>query len=138
MGITAIYFLVLQTIAAQRDVRVAKELVAAASAIVERNDERLFEAEFHRIRALTLLAKGGAETVSQAEAELLTALKIAQQQSARSLELRAAMSLAQLWRDQRKSPQARELLAPVYGWFTQGFDTRDLMEAKALLGELVV
>ena len=62
--------------------------------------------------------------------------RIARQQQAKSWELRAAMSLARLWRDQGKVQQARELLAPVYGWFTEGFDTRDLKEAKALLEEL--
>ena len=61
---------------------------------------------------------------------------IAQRQSSKSWELRAAISLARLWRDQGKLQQARELLAPVYGWFTEGFDTRDLKEAKALLEEL--
>jgi predicted ATPase len=66
----------------------------------------------------------------------LTALSVACQQQAKSFELRAAMSLARLWRDQGKAQQARELLAPVYGWFTEGFDTRDLKEAKALLDEL--
>jgi predicted ATPase len=61
---------------------------------------------------------------------------VARQQQAKSFELRASMSLARLWRDQGKVEQARELLAPVYGWFTEGFDTRDLKEAKALLEEL--
>ena len=64
---------------------------------------------------------------------LLTTARV---QEARLLELRASMSLARLWRDQGKPQQARELLAPVYGWFTEGFDTRDLKEAKALLEEL--
>jgi predicted ATPase len=64
------------------------------------------------------------------------ALSVARQQQAKSWELRAAMSLARLWRDQGKVQQARELLAPVYGWFTEGFDTRDLKDAKALLEEL--
>ena len=64
------------------------------------------------------------------------ALAVARQQKAKSWELRAAMSLARLWRDQGKVSEARELLAPVYGWFTEGFDTRDLKEAKALLEEL--
>jgi predicted ATPase len=64
------------------------------------------------------------------------AFAVARQQQAKSWELRAAMSLARLWRDQGKPQQARELLAPVYGWFTEGFDTRDLKEAKALLNEL--
>ena len=63
-------------------------------------------------------------------------LVFARQQQAKSWELRAAMSLARLWRDQGKVQQARELLGPVYGWFTEGFDTRDLKEAKALLSEL--
>jgi len=61
------------------------------------------------------------------------ALAVARQQQAKSWELRAAMSLARLWRDQGKAQQARELLAPVYGWFTEGHDTRDLKDAKALL-----
>jgi predicted ATPase len=64
------------------------------------------------------------------------ALKIARAQQAKAFELRAAMSLARLWRDQAKTQQARELLAPIYGWFTEGFATRDLKEAKALLEEL--
>jgi predicted ATPase len=64
------------------------------------------------------------------------AVAVARQQQAKSWELRASMSLARLWRDQGKVQQARELLAPVYGWFTEGFDTRDLKEAKALLEEL--
>jgi predicted ATPase len=64
------------------------------------------------------------------------ALAVARQQQAKSLELRAAMSVARLWRGQGKRQEARELLAPVYGWFTEGFDTLDLKEAKALLDEL--
>jgi predicted ATPase len=67
---------------------------------------------------------------------LQSAFAVARQQQAKSWELRAAMSLARLWRDQGKMQQARELLAPVYGWFTEGFETRDLKEAKALLEEL--
>ena len=72
----------------------------------------------------------------QGDAEVERVLAIARQQQARSWELRAAMSLARLWRDQRKVRQARELLGPVYGWFTDGFDTRDLKDARALLEEL--
>jgi predicted ATPase len=64
------------------------------------------------------------------------ALSVAGQLQMKSFELRAAMSLARLWRDQEKPQQAREVLAPIYGWFTEGFDTLDLKEAKALLGEL--
>ena len=73
---------------------------------------------------------------AKAEEYFERALAVARQQQAKSWELRAAMSLARLWRDQGKVQQARELLAPVYGWFTEGFDTRDLKEAKALLEEL--
>ena len=74
----------------------------------------------------------------QAEAEtwLRRALDVARSQQAKSLELRAATSFARLWRDQGKRAEARDLLAPVYGWFTEGFDTPDLKEAKALLGQL--
>jgi hypothetical protein len=71
-----------------------------------------------------------------AEAYFERALAVARQQQAKSWELRAATSLAQLWRDQGKVQQARELLVSVYGWFTEGFDTRDLKDAKALLDEL--
>jgi predicted ATPase len=72
----------------------------------------------------------------KAEACFERALAVARQQQAKSWELRAAMSLARLWRDEGKPQQARELLAPVYGWFTEGFDTRDLKEARVLLEEL--
>jgi len=82
-----------------------------------------------------LVALSGGE-VSESEAWLLKSLQTAHQQRAKSLELRAAMSLARLWRDQGKVQQACELLAPVYGWFTEGFNTLDLKEAKALLDEL--
>ena len=72
----------------------------------------------------------------KAEEYFERALSVARQQQAKSWELRAAMSMARLWRDQGKRDEARELLAPVYGWFTEGFDTLDLKEAKALLEEL--
>jgi hypothetical protein len=73
---------------------------------------------------------------TKAQAYFERVLSVARQQQAKSWELRAAMSLARLWRDQGKVQQARELLAPVYGWFTEGFETLDLEEAKALLNEL--
>jgi predicted ATPase len=77
------------------------------------------------------------EYTVKAEAYFERALAVARQQQAKSWELRSAMSMACLWRDQGKKQQARKLLAPVYGWFTEGFDTRDLKEAKALLDALV-
>jgi predicted ATPase len=76
--------------------------------------------------------------LEESQAAFEEALRVARHQKAKSLELRAAMSLARLWRDQDKVQQARELLAPVYGWFTEGFDTRDLKEAKALLEQLAI
>jgi predicted ATPase len=93
------------------------------------------DAFLHRVRGEILLKHDPANT-ALAEGAFLTAITIAQQQKARSFELRAATSMARLWRDQGKREEARDLLAPVYGWFTEGFDTLDLKEAKALLGEL--
>ena len=92
-----------------------------------------FLPEVYRIKGELLNRSGLTNDVEECFSQ---ALKVAQAQGARLLELRAAMSLARLWRDQGKVQQARELLAPVYGWFTEGFDTRDLKEAKALLDEL--
>jgi predicted ATPase len=74
--------------------------------------------------------------VAKAEAYFERALAVAREQQAKSWELRAAMSMARLWRDQGKRDEARDLVAPVYGWFTEGFDTLDLKEAKALLDAL--
>ena len=102
---------------------------------VERSKEKWCEAEVHRI-AGEIALKSPAPDAEKAEAYFERALAVARQQQAKSWELRAAMSMARLWRDQGKRQQARELLAPVYGWFTEGFDTRDLKEAKALLEEL--
>jgi predicted ATPase len=96
--------------------------------------ERWHYAELIRLRGWILSLKGDARGAEQSYG---TSLEWARQQQARSWELRAAMSLARLWRDQGKVQQARELLAPVYGWFTEGFETRDLKEAKALLSEFI-
>jgi predicted ATPase len=96
--------------------------------------ETWWEAEVNRIAGeISLMLPDPAAAKAQNHYE--RALAVARQQQAKSWELRAAMSLARLWRDQGKVQQARELLAPVYGWFTEGFDTRDLKEAKALLEE---
>ena len=89
----------------------------------------------HRI-AGEIALKSLAPDAEKAEKYFDRALAVARQQQTKSWELRAAMSMARLWRDQGKPQQARELLAPVYGWFTEGFDTLDLKEAKALLDEL--
>jgi predicted ATPase len=100
-----------------------------------RSGEHWADAFLHRMRGEILLKLDALKT-EPAEEAFNAAITIAREQKARSFELRAAMSLARLWRDQGKVQQARELLAPVYGWFTEGFDTRDLKEAKALLEEL--
>jgi class 3 adenylate cyclase/predicted ATPase len=111
------------------------QALVEAHALVEQHEERWWEAEIHRLRGVLLLRQPG---TSQAEAEACfqQALAVACRQEAKSLELRAAMSLARLWQEQGKRAEARELLAPIYGWFTEGFDTADLQEAKALLDEL--
>ena len=109
--------------------------IREAIATVETTKERWCEAEVHRVAGEIALKSPEPDT-AKAESYFERALAIARQQQAKSWELRAAMSLARLWRDQGKVQQARELLAPVYGWFTEGFDTRDLKEAKALLEEL--
>jgi predicted ATPase len=106
-----------------------------AITVVETTNERWSEAEVHRITGGVILMSPDLNA-AKAEDYFERALTVARQQQAKSWELRAAMSLARLWRDQGKQQQARELLAPVYGWFTEGFDTRDLKEAKALLDEL--
>jgi predicted ATPase len=102
---------------------------------VERSKEKWCEAEVHRV-AGEIALKSLAPDTEKAEKYFEHAISIARSQQAKSWEVRAAMSLARLWRDQGKPQQARELLAPVYGWFTEGFDTLDLKDAKALLDEL--
>jgi predicted ATPase len=102
---------------------------------VERSKEKWCEAEVHRI-AGEIALKSPEQDVAKAEVYFDRALIVSRQQQAKSWELREAMSMARLWRDQGKRDEARELLAPVYGWFTEGFDTRDLKDAKALLDEL--
>ena len=106
-----------------------------AMSTIETTKERWFEAETNRI-AGEIALKSPEPDAAKAQAYFERALAVARQQQAKSWELRAAMSMARLWRDQGKPQQARELLAPVYGWFTEGFDTLDLKEAKALLDEL--
>jgi class 3 adenylate cyclase/predicted ATPase len=113
----------------------ALELLTAALATVSASEERYFEAELHRLRGDWFVTHRRASEV-EAEACFERALAVAREQEAKLWELRAANSLARLWRDQGKRATARDLLAPIYGWFTEGFDTLDLKEAKALLEEL--
>jgi predicted ATPase len=109
--------------------------ISEAITAVETTKEGWWEPEVHRTAGEIALKSPNPDR-QKAEAYFERALSVARQQQAKSWELRAAMSLARLWRDQGKVQQARALLAPVYGWFTEGFDTRDLKEAKALLEEL--
>ena len=129
--------------------------IAEALRLVEKNDERIYEAEVYRIKGELLLAqeiknqkaKGKSQKSKipntqplapspQAEACFLKAIEIARKQQAKSLELRATMSLARLWQQQGKKESARQMLAEIYGWFTEGFDTKDLKETGALIEEL--
>jgi predicted ATPase len=109
-----------------------KQLVEASRSMQIRN-ERVYETELHRIRGELLIS---VRDFAGAEESFREAIEVAQRQSTKLSELRAAMSMARLWRDQGKREAARDLLAPVYGWFTEAHSTRDLKEAKALLEEL--
>jgi predicted ATPase len=135
IGLT--YYLMMLAEAYEKGGRTAEGLrvLAEALTLVDKNGERWREAELHRLKGELLLAL---PTDRQAEAEACfqQALAVARRQQAKSSELRAAMSLCRLWQRQGKCIDARELLAPIYGWFTEGFDTADLQEAKALLETL--
>jgi predicted ATPase len=125
-------------------------VVAEALAFVDKTGGRFSEAELYRLKGTLVLQSGvrGPEsenpntqyptpsTQEEAEACFHKAIEIARRQQAKSLELRAAMSLSRLWQQQGKKDEARQLLAEIYGWFTEGFDTKDLQEARALLDEL--
>ena len=103
--------------------------------MIEATKQKWCEAEVHRLAGEIALMSPEPDAV-KAEGHFERALAVARAQQAKSFELRAAMSMARLWRDQGKRDEARERLAPVYGWFTEGFDTLDLKRAKALLHEL--
>src|SRR2546427_12405109 len=110
-------------------------LLAEALAVADHNAERWYEAELYRLQGELLLARSPNQHTEAASC-FQQALNIAGAQHAKSWELRAAMSLSRLWQQQGKQADARQLLAEVYNWFTEGFDTADLQEAKALLEEL--
>jgi class 3 adenylate cyclase/predicted ATPase len=113
----------------------AQRMISEAIEAIDRTNERWCEAEVLRVAGEVALL-GPEQDSADAQKHFERAFAVAGQQQAKSWELRTSISLARLWRDQGKVQQARELLAPVYGWFTEGFDTRDLKEAKALLGTL--
>jgi predicted ATPase len=125
-------------------------LLAEALAVIDKTGERFYEAELYRLKGQLVLQFGVrspkskeeslASSVQSLEAEaeecFQKAIAVAQRQQAKSLELRATVSLARLWQQQDKKDEARQMLAEIYGWFTEGFDTKDLQEAKALLDSL--
>ena len=137
------HFLALLAEAYGKDEQVEEGLstVAEGLAFVERTEERFYEPELYRLKGELTLQESKVEShrsqvEEEAEACFHKAITIAQQQRAKSWELRAATSLARLWQGQGKTGEARDLLAPVYEWFTEGFDTADLKDAMALLEEL--
>ena len=136
-GFCVPYFLGLQAEAQARAGQVEEGLdrLIEALTLADMTEERVLQAELHRLRSELLQMVPGCDP-ARVEASLRCAMTVAHSQGARLWELRAAMSLARLWRDQGKPQQAHELLAPIYGWFTEGFDTLDLKEAKALLEQL--
>jgi hypothetical protein len=135
-GITALFVPLCEALFLRHRFDVALEVIEQGIATCDLNSERFFEAEMYRLKAEALLLGNESNAGSHTQSLLDKALTIARSQSARSLELRAALDLARLWHYQGKGTEARHLLAPVYGWFTEGFDTLDLKEAKGLLEEL--
>jgi len=116
-------------------------VLAEALATVNKTGERFYEAELYRLKGQLTLQQSkvqGPKSKVEKEAKecFQTAIEIARRQGAKSLELRAVMSLARLWQQQGKRAEARQMLAEIYGWFTEGFDTKDLQEAETLLEEL--
>jgi len=140
------YFLAQLAEAYGKGGQVGEGLAALAEALefVDRTEERFYEAELYRLRGELTLARSSVQGLassvqgleSEAEGYFLKAIEVARKQQAKSLELRAVMSLSWLWQSQGKRDEARQMLAEIYGWFTEGFETADLKEAKALLEEL--
>jgi tetratricopeptide (TPR) repeat protein len=135
-AITALCALLSQAFLAKHQLMPAREIISKGLASAEQNSERMFKAEFLRQKARAFVIEGGHCVLTDAQRLLEESRAVAQSQNARSLELRAAADLARLHRDHGRIAEARDLLAPVYDWFTEGFDTPDLKEAKALIDEL--
>jgi tetratricopeptide (TPR) repeat protein len=134
LGITAQVVLLCHALLVRNEPEAALEVIDHGFSIVDRNGERFLEAELYRLKARVLLMRGAPE--AEAETLLDQALRTARAQQARSLELRAATDLARLWMNQGKDTEARDVLSSIYGRFSEGFDTRDLKEAKAVLAQL--
>jgi predicted ATPase/class 3 adenylate cyclase len=134
LGLTAQFVILCPALLLRNEPEAALEFIDRGLAIVNHNSERFFEAELYRLKARALLMHGAPD--AEAESLLDQALRTARSQQARSLELRAATDIARLWIKQGKRAEARDALASVYGRFDEGFETRDLKEAKAVLAEL--
>jgi len=134
LGITAQLVLLCPALLFRNEAEAALELIDHGFSIVGHNSERCFEAELYRLKARAMLLRGGSD--AEAESLLDQALRIARSQQARSLELRAATDLARLWMQQGKHAEALDVLAPIHSRFSEGFDTRDVKEAKAILAQL--
>jgi predicted ATPase len=134
LGITAQIVLLCPVLLLRNENEAALEVIDHGLSIVKHNGERFFEAELYRLKAGVLRARGAPD--AEVEALLDRALRTARDQQARTLELRAATDLARLWINQGKRTEARDVLSSVYDRFSEGFDTRDLTEAKAVLAQL--
>ena len=109
-------------------------MIAEALAVAEKNEERMYEAELYRLKGELTLAQSSVQ--KEAEECFHKAIAIARKQQAKSLELRAVMSVSRLWQQQGKQQEAHHMLSEIYNWFTEGFDTKDLQDAQTLLEEL--
>ena len=134
LGITAQFALLSSALLLRGEPEAAMEAIDHGLTIVGNNDERFLAAELYRLKARTLLVRGAAN--EEAEILLDRALQTARSQQARSLELRAATDLAKFWMNKGQRAEALDLLSPIYGSLTEGFDTQDLKDAKTLLAEL--
>jgi hypothetical protein len=136
LGITALYVLLCPALLSGHKNEAALELIEQGLATTSRNSERIFEAELYRLKARALLVRGAPDASTEAQSLLEQALTTARSQDAKALELRAATDLAALWSNQGMRNRALDLLAPVHARFTEGADTQDLKDAKALLHQL--
>jgi predicted ATPase len=134
LGLTAQIVLLCPALLLRNEPEPALELIDHGLSIASHNSERFFEAELYRLKARALLMRGAPN--AEVESLLDQALRIARSQQARSLELRAATDLARLWMQQGKHAEALDVLASIHRRFTEGFDTRDVKEAKAMLAQL--
>ncbi|WMT74448.1 adenylate/guanylate cyclase domain-containing protein [Bradyrhizobium sp. Ash2021] len=136
LGITALYVLLCPAFLSSHKCEAALELIEQGLATTRRNSERIFEAELYRLKARALLVRGAPDARTEALSLLDQALTTARSQHAKALELRAAGDLAAVWIDQSRCEEALDLLAPIHAWFSEGFDTQDLKQTRALLDQL--